>query len=277
MTLETLAAGLAFPEAPRWHDGRLWLSDMQGGAVLRIEGDGTVTTVVEVPEGPSGLGFLPDGRLLVASQHDRRVLRLDPDGLDVHADLSGLATWHLNDMVVDARGRAYVGNYGSGAPPGEPIAPAVLALVEPDGSARVVAEDLLFPNGAAITPDGRTLIVAETRAEPARLTTFAIAADGGLSDRRTLLELPGEFPDGIALDAEGAVWVASPFSATIFRVTSDGAIERRLEVANPYAVALGGADGRDLFVCTSGTWIPEDAARERSGAVHRVRVDVPAA
>lgn len=277
---ETVADGLAFPEGARWHDGALWFSDTHARQVLRLVPGAAPERVARVPGRPSGLGFLPDGRLLIASTHDRRVLRREPDGtLVLHADLSQIATWHVNDMVVDAHGRAYVGNYGDASAPPEPAQPAELALVAPDGSARAVADGLLFANGLVVTGDGATLIVAETRAAPGRLTAFAIdPRDGSLSGRRTLIEFDASvFPDGLAIDAEDGVWVASPFSAEVIRVTAGGEISDRLAVADPYAVALGGADGRDLFVCTSGTWLPEQAERERSGAIRRLRVRVPAA
>jgi sugar lactone lactonase YvrE len=276
-TFEVLADDLAFPEAPRWHEGALWLSDMHGPCVLRIDVSGSTERVVDVPESPSGLGWLPDGRLLVVSMHDRKLMRLDPSGLVEHADLSGVATWHCNDMVVDASGRAYVGNFGSGAPPGEPITPGDIALVDPDGSVRVAASGLGFANGMVITPDGGTLIVAETRSEPPRLTAFAIDADGCLSDRRVLFEFDSEMPDGICLDAEGAVWVASPFTSEVLRVADGAIVERVPTDQGCYAVALGGPDGRSLFVCTSGSWIPEEARDLRNGQVVVTTVDVPAA
>lgn len=279
ITVETIASGLAFPECPRWREGRLWFSDIYRGVVLRLDpATGTVEQVVEVPGQPAGLGFLPDGRLLVASMHDRKLYRLDADGtLARHADLHGIATGHLNDMAVDAAGRAYVGNYGDDSAPPAPPFPADLAMVEPDGSAHVVAEQMLFANGMAITPDGSTLIVAETRATPGRLSAFTIEADGSLVRRRTLVEFddPHVMPDGIALDAEGGVWVASPFSEQVLRVDADGAVTDRIPVPHPYAVALGGADGRELFVCTADTWVPEDAVRAGSGAIRRLRVPVP--
>jgi sugar lactone lactonase YvrE len=279
--VETLADGLAFPEGARWHDGALWFSDTHAREVLRLEpdGGGPPERVASVPGRPSGLGFLPDGRLLIAATHERRLLRREHDGTLVeHADLSQIASWHVNDLVADSRGRAYVGNYGDASAPPDPPLPAALALVQPDGGAVVAADEMLFANGLVVSGDGRTLIVAETRAAPGRLTAFAIdPGDGSLSGRRTLVEFDAAvFPDGLAIDAEDGVWVASPFSAEVIRVDADGAITDRLAVADPYAVALGGADGRDLFVCTSGTWLPEQAERERSGAIRRLRVNVPA-
>jgi sugar lactone lactonase YvrE len=276
VTFETVAGGLTFPEAPRWHDGALWLSDMHAHTVLRVEPTGTLTAVAEVPGCPSGLGFLPDGRMLVVSMHDRRLMRLDPDGLREHADLSGLAPWHCNDMAVDANGRAYVGNFGDDSAPPAPPAPTVLIAVEPDGQARVVADELMFPNGIAVS-DG-TLVVAETRSVPGRLSAFRILPDGGLADRRVLAEFgAGELPDGIVLDAAGGIWVAMPFSGEVVRVGPGGAVTERVKVESAYAVALGGPDGRDLFVCTAPSWVPDEAARLRGGAVLRTRVEIPAA
>ncbi|MCL2533178.1 MAG: SMP-30/gluconolactonase/LRE family protein [Nocardiaceae bacterium] len=279
ITIESIASGLAFPECPRWREGRLWFSDIYRGVVLRLDPTtGDLERVVEVPGEPAGLGFLPDGRLLIASVQERKLYRLESDGtLAVHADLHGIATWHLNDMTVDATGRAYVGNYGDdSAPPAAPL-PADLAMVEPDGSAHVVAEQMMFANGMVITTDGSTLIVAETRATPARLSAFTIEADGSLVDRRSLIEFddPHILPDGIALDAENGVWVASPFNEEVIRVSAAGEITDRITVPHPYAVALGGADGRDLFVCTADTWVPEEALRLGGGAIRRLRVAVP--
>jgi sugar lactone lactonase YvrE len=273
---ETLAEGLTFPEGVRWHDGALWFSDMHAHTVQRLEPGGALEVVAEIPECPSGLGFLPDGRPLVVSMHDRRLLRLDEDGPHEHADLSALAPWHINDMYVDRHGRAYVGNFGDGSAPPAPPSPTVLLLVEPDGEARVVAEDLWFPNGIALSADGGTLIVAETRSVPGKLTAFTVAADGSLSGRRTLASFEGGFPDGIAIDAEDGVWIAFPFGDELVRVTADGEIDQRLPFPSPYAVALGGPGGRDLFVATAPSWIPEEAEKLRGGQVHRLAVEAPA-
>ena len=277
-TLDVLASGFAFPEGPRWHDGALWLSDMHGPEVLRLDAAGEATPIVTVPELPSGLGWLPDGRLLIVSMHDRKVLRLDPSGLVEHADLSGVATWHCNDMVVDRAGRAYVSNFGSGAPPGEPITPGKIARVGPDGTVSIAAGDMGFANGMAITPDGTTFIVAETRSEPPRLTAFDIGADGSLTNRRSLIDFTDAAPDGICLDAEGAIWVASPFTNEALRVL-DGRVVTRVSTGDQgcYAVAIGGPDGHTLFICTSGSWIPEEAKALRNGRVCTLTVDVPAA
>jgi sugar lactone lactonase YvrE len=279
-TVDLIADGYAFPEGPRWHDSALWFSDVHSLEVVRLDpGTGEQEVVAHVLGRPSGLGFLPDGDLLIASTHDRTVLRRAGDGtLTLHADLSGVATWHINDMVVDARGRAYVGNYGDDTAPPTPPFPADLALVQPDGTVSVAASGLRFANGMVVSPDGATLVVAETRSHPGQLTAFTIDEEtGALSDRRDLAVFDDTvFPDGLTIDAQGGVWVAAPFSREVLRVDSGGVITDRVEVDDPYAVALGGADGRDLFICTSTTWVPEEAAKVRTGAIRRVRVDVPA-
>lgn len=270
---DTLVDGLTFPEGARWHDGALWFSDMHGHAVIRLDQDATLTRLAVVPECPSGLGFLPDGRPLVVSMHDRRVLRLDPDGLREHANLHDLAPWHCNDMAVDRSGRAYVGNFGDASAPPDPPAPTVLIAVEPTGEARVVADELMFPNGIVVTPDASTLIVAESRSVPPRLTAFTIDARGDLSGRRVLIEFGSdELPDGLALDSELGIWVAMPFSGEVVRVDANGTVDRRIAIENPYAVAIGDADGQSLFVCTAPDWRPEEAARLCRGQIRRLRL-----
>jgi sugar lactone lactonase YvrE len=274
---EEHVTGLAFPEAARWHEGHLWFSDMHDERVFRVDGPGSITEVAHVPGHPAGLGWLPDGRLLVVSMHDRRVLRLDPDGLVEHADLGHLATWHCNDMVVDAEGRAYVGNFGDGTGPGTPVTPADLALVHPDGTVAVAASGLAFPNGAAVTGD--TFVIAETRAEPPRLTAFDVEPDGTLANRRLFAEFGPESPDGICLDAEGAVWFASWSTNEVIRVREGGEILDRRSTgdAGAYSCVLGGPDGRTLFVCVAATWMPEESRRTRTGRILSTHVDVPSA
>ncbi len=272
---EVLVDGLRFPEGPRWHDDRLWFSDIHDQKVLAADLDGRTETIVTVPKDPSGLGWLPDGRLLVVSMRDRRLLRLDPGGLVEVADLSGLVPFYCNDMVVDARGRAYVGNFGFDLHAGEKPAPTSLVLVEPDGSARVVAEDLVFPNGSVITPDGRTLIVGETFG--GGLTAFDVAEDGSLSGRRRWAPMERAVPDGICLDAEGAVWVASPVGHAVLRIREGGEITHRVEVEHEaFACMLGGAARRTLFLCTSGSADP-NLTHERKGRIEYVEVEVPGA
>ena len=277
-----LAEGLYFGEGPRWRDGRLWFSDFHAHAVKSVSLAGDVRTEVEIDDQPSGLGWTPDGALLIVSMVRRQLLIRRGDGLPaVHADLARVAAGHCNDMVVDAKGRAYVGNFGfdfgariaahgmQGAMIDAPT--AKLALVLPDGEVRVAAEGLHFPNGSVVTPDGRTLIVAETLASC--LTAFDIDADGGLSNRRIWARTPGA-PDGIALDAAGAVWVAMPGGGGCVRVAEGGEV---LEAIDPgqacYACMLGGDDGRTLFMLTAPP-LGENAAAAPLGKVSVATVDV---
>jgi sugar lactone lactonase YvrE len=282
---DTVASRLVFAEGLRWHEAALWFSDMHGKCIYRLEIGGEPEVVATIEDKPSGLGFLPDGRPVVVSMVDRRLLTIEDQGVKEYADLSSLAPWHCNDMHIDAQGRAYVGNFGDAAEYPEVPGPTVLLLVEPDGTARVVADELCYPNGIDLSPDGGTLIVAETCATPGRLTAYSVAADGSLSERRTLVSFAGPgfpdrrdgggSPDGIAVDAEGGIWVAFPLGDEVLRVTASGQIDRRVPVDNPFSVALGGADGRDLFICTAPSWLPEKALATRAGAIRRLRVDVP--
>lgn len=269
MGFEVICEGLAFPEGSRWHDGALWFSDMHAHQVLRVIPGHEPEAIVEVPEAPSGLGFLPDGRLLVVSMHDRKVMRLDGDELVVHADLSGIATWHTNDMLVDPAGRAYVGNFGDESVPPDPPAPTKLALIQPDGTVEVAAEPMGFANGMGLIDNGRTLVVAETRANPPCLTAFDRDSSGRLSKRRVLASFDAPLmPDGIAVDSEDHIWVASPFTGEVLRVSPSGVTVARLDSPQPpYAVAFGGLDGRTLFICSADSWRAEDALATRSGQI----------
>jgi sugar lactone lactonase YvrE len=244
---DILATGLVFGESPRWRDGRLWVSDMGANQLVAVDLDGRRELVAEVPGMPMGSGWLPDGRMLVVSAMDGRLLRREPDGrLAGHADLGGLGDHPWSDMVVDGRGNAYVGNLGFDFPEGD-FAPGFLALVGPDGAARRVAGDLAFPNGLAVTPDNRTLIVAESYAN--RLTAFDVAADGGLANRRVWAELGDGVPDGICLDAEGAVWYGDVPNRRAVRVREGGQVLQVIELDRGcFACALGGPDRRTLFL-----------------------------
>ena len=271
-----LVDGLAFAEGPRWRDGRLFFSDMHRDRVMAVDPDGRLEEIARVEGQPSGLGWDPEGRLLVVSMTDRRLLRLDPGGLSEVADLSGLASHHCNDMVVDAQGRAYVGHFGYDMLGGGPPAPASLILVRPDGEASVAAEDMQFPNGVVITPDGGTLIVGESMG--ARLTAFDVAADGSLSNRRVWAALDGAVPDGICLDAEGAVWVASPVSSEVLRVAEGGEVLARVATERmAIACMLGGEDRRTLFVLTSTTVQREECLAKLEARIETVPVEVPGA
>ena len=272
-----LIDGLSFPEGPRWHDGKLWFSDFYRHEVVAVDAEGKRTTAAQVPAQPSGLGWLPDGRLLVVSMLDRRVLVVDGGRPAEHADLSPYATGPCNDMVVDAEGRAYVGNFGFDRHRGEEPRTAALVRVEPDGATAVAADDLEFPNGTVITPDGATLIAAETFGH--RLTAWDRAPDGALSGRRVWADLGPHYPDGICLDAEGLVWVADPGGHEVLRVAEGGEVAERIATGDDrsaYACMLGGDDRRTLFVCTN-TGSGPAAAERRDGRIEWARVEVPGA
>jgi sugar lactone lactonase YvrE len=271
-----LVDGLGFPEGPRWRDGRLWFSDFVSRKVHIMDVNGHMTDVVEVPRVPSGLGWLPSGHLLIVSMEDRRIMRLEHSGLVVHADLSHLARFSCNDMVVDAFGRAYVGNFGFDYRGGGRVRPTVLIQVTPEGRSQAVADDLLFPNGMCITPNGKTLLVAETFGR--RVTAFEIVAGGGLTARRHFVQFEvkrkgGRVPDGMCLDAEGALWVASPSTNECMRIVDGGRVTDIVNTGDTNAIAcmLGGHDRRTLFICAGRS---ED---ERTGKILTVHVDVPGA
>src|SRR5690348_6976082 len=268
-----LMTGLVFGETPRWHDGRLWLSDMGAGEVMAVDLAGQREMVARVPT--LGLGFLPDGRLLIVSMRDGLLLRREPDGaLVTHADLTGLARHPWNDLVVDGRGNAYVNNIGFDFATGAAFAPGSLALVTPDGVARQVADGLAFPNGIAVTPDNATLIVAESYGS--KLTAFDIAADGGLSNRRVWAELDGAAPDGICLDADGALWYADVPNRRCVRVREGGAVLDTVDADRGcFACALGGPDRRTLFVMAAEFSSTAMMGSTRSGQVLTVAAPAP--
>lgn len=270
-----LVDGLQFPEGPRWRDGKLWFSDMRSGLVQTVALNGRKETIVMVPNSPSGLGWLPNGRLLIVSMADRRLLRLDPEGLVEMADLSDLAPSHCNDMVVDRYGRAYVGNFGFDYVSANSPAGTVLIMVTPEGEKRAVADDLLFPNGTVISDDGKTLVVAETFGF--RLTAFDIATDGSLKNRRVFAQFEDKTPDGICLDAEGAIWVASPRTSEVIRVLEGGKITHRIPTqVQAVACMLGGDDGQTLFILC-GQVSPSIDDDPNQGRIETIRVAVPGA
>jgi sugar lactone lactonase YvrE len=290
--IRTVLDGMSYLECPRFHAGRLYVSDFYTQHVLAVDldGGGDPEIVATVPEQPSGLGWMPDGSMLVVSMRDRRVLRLRDGGEpEVHADLSELAPWHLNDMVVDAAGRAYVGNFGFDLMSGARIRATSIIRVDPDGSASVAAEDLLFPNGTVILPDGGTLVVAETLA--ARLTAFDIDADGALSNRRIwaklseatdtedmgeLIAAGGIAPDGIALDAEGAIWAADALGGRVLRVREGGEVVEEIAPGiGVFACGLAGADGRTLVMCAAPSFAEHERRDTREARLLACEVDVP--
>ena len=270
-----LVDGLGFAEGPRWRHDRLFFSDVGERKVLTLSMSGDVEEIAWIEGHPSGLGWLPDGRLLIVSMEDARVLRRESDGTIVeHADLSELVATTCNDMAVDNRGNVYVGGPGidlKNRP--DVIPPAELVLVRPDGGAQVVDRELVFPNGAVVSPDGNTLIVAETFGH--RLTAFDIAPDGTFSRRWLFADLPGRTPDGIALDAEGALWVADTYGNACLRVKDGGEITHVVET-NPriFACALGGPDGRTLFLLLADEFSDDTFAR-RTGRIETMEVEVP--
>jgi len=289
--LTTLLEGGSFFEGPRWHDGRWWVSDFYRHRVVAVSTDGREQQVMEGEGQPSGMGWLPDGSLLVVSMKDHLVLRRSANGeVSVHADVSEFCGGHLNDMVVDGEGRAYVGNFGFDLMGGGDPNPAALIRVDPDGSASVVAEDLLFPNGSVITPDGRTLIVGETAG--ARYTAFTIEDDGSLTDRRvwaqvadtppitTLEETLGKLrfgPDGCGLDAEEHIWSADEVNARCVRVAEGGEIVAEIampEGLNVFACMLGGDDGRTLLMCAAPDFSEQARSANHEAVLLTTTVDV---
>lgn len=266
---KVLAGGFVFGEGPRWSGDRLWLSDMHGEAVWTVDLFGQRELVVELPgRRPSGLGFLPDGDLLIVSMLEPQVLRWNGSELRVHAELSDCVTTGCNDMVVNGDGRAYVGSFPSPSSPKGPI-----VLVEPDGTARVVAEDVVFPNGSVITPDN-VLIVAESLGRC--LTAFDISSDGSLSHRRSYADCPGRGPDGICLDREGAIWAAMPLAREFQRILPGGAVTASISVDGRMAIAcaLGGPERKTLFLLSANDHAPEALQGTHDGRIDIVRVAV---
>lgn len=272
--MTTLLEGLCFPEAPRWHNGRLWFSDFFRQEVITVTAQGEMEVQFKLADSPSGLGWRPDGTLLVVSMHKQQLLAWCSGALETVADLSAHAGGPCNDMVVDAQGRAYVGNFGFDLYAREEAKSTDLLRLDLDGSVHSVASDLWFPNGMAITPDGQTLIVAETFRN--RLTAFRIAADGSLNRRRVFSELPGVFPDGLCLDAEGAVWVADARGQAVLRVVEGQGVVELVSTGEhqSYACVLGGDDGRTLFVCTAPGVGPKAGALQQ-GRIEFTTVKVP--
>ncbi len=273
---EISATGLAFPEGPRWHEDRLWFTDQHARRIYAMQTAGALQTVADTSDLPGGLGWLPDGTLLVVYMTQRRIMRLSGTELHPYADLSQHARFHCNDMVVDAVGRVYAGNFGFDLHGGQAMCATEIVLVDSDGTIEPFATDVVFPNGSVITPDGRQLLVAETFAR--RISAFDLNRDGRLQSRRVWAELGEATPDGICLDREGALWVASPGSGELIRVKQGGVILARCTTrGTPYACMLGGYERRTLFVCSAETDDPDLAAERESGRIEQVEVAVPGA
>lgn len=269
-TLVGTGHGLRFTESPRWHEGRLWFLDIHGQAIRHVDLQGHLETAVDLPFKPNGFGFRRDGSVLVGDALQRRIYRWDGAALTLVADISEITCFCLSDGLVDAQDRMYVGDIGYNFwdPALQPVDTCVIACITLDGQARVVARGLHFPNGMAFTPDGRTLIVAECMGH--RLTAFDVADDGELLNRRVYAELPADVhPDGIALDAEGAVWLANPEGRdAVLRVRPGGEIVERIALdSQAYAVMLGGPEGRHLFISASDSHHPADIAQAPSATL----------
>jgi sugar lactone lactonase YvrE len=275
---ETVASDFVFPECPRWRDGGLWFADCHDGKVIRLDPSGKVLDSFDLPGKPAGIGFLPDGQMLIVSIGELRIYRRDASGaLHVHADLSKVHRHHTNDMVIDEAGNAYVGEIGFHMESEQPR-PTAIALVRPDGKVEETGRPILTPNGSVITPDGRTFIVAESLGR--RLTAYDVAEDGTLSNQRLFAQLDEmEIPDGICLDAEGCIWSTAPFTSSILRVSpTEGVVERiGFDDTRPYACMLGGEDRRDLYICCAPDHDPAKTVPARAGMIKRLRVAVPAA
>ena len=273
---QMLMTGIAFGESPRWHDGRLWFADWGAQELIAVDLEGRSEVVVHLPSFPFCVDWLPDGRLLIVSARDRLLLRREPDGsLATHADLSGLSDYPWNEIVVDGRGTAYVNNIGFEFPCGA-FAPGTVALLTPDGSVRQVADGVAFPNGMAVTPDNSTLIVTESYAN--KLTAFDIVEDGGLSNRRVWADLGDGVPDGLCLDAEGAIWYADVPNKRCVRVREGGEVLQTIDLDRGcFACMLGGPDGKTLFLVAQEWRGMESAADEEERTGQILTAPAPAA
>lgn len=279
-TLTLSTAGLKFTESPRWYGNKLWFIDIHDKRIKTVDMAGVVETVIELPFIPNGFGIAPDGTIVVGDAFARTIYHVENGSLKQLADISELTVFCLSDGIVDAQGRMYVGDIGYNFvdPTAKPVETCVLVLVGTDGKAVVVADQLCFPNGIVITPDGRTLIVGETTGN--RLTAFDINVDGSLVNRRIWAQLPSSIgPDGICLDAEGGVWCANPEGKdSVVRVCEGGAITDRIQVdTHAYAVMLGGPERKQLIICTSASHDPAEIHRNPSASFQMVDVDIAGA
>ncbi len=279
LTTQPFVDGFVFLEGPRWHEGKLWVSDMFGLTVYTITTDGKKTPVANFPNRPSGINFMPDGSVVIVSMADRKLMRVDvaTGALSEYADLSAHLAYDINDAVCAKNGNIYVGTFGYDVFAHEEPKSATLTLVTPAGEIRTVADDMHFPNGAVITPDGKTLIVAETFV--GRLTAFNIEADGSLSNRRVFADLAPYTPDGICLDKEGAVWVSAFENGEFIRVLDGGTITHKIDVGDRRAVAcnLGGDDGKTLFCLIFDGALEDIPLGKENAKIEIARVEVAGA
>lgn len=275
--MDLLVDGVDFGEGPRWHDGELWYSDFHQKAIYAVSPDGVRRTVHgDLPDQPSGLGWLPDGSLLAVAMTTRKLWRFDGDVRTQWADLENIATWHCNDMVVAADGTAYVGNFGFDLEGRGKPAHATLARVAPDGSVHVAAEELRFPNGSVITPDGKTLIVGQTMG--ANYLAFPINDDGSLGERRVWAETPNMFPDGCCLDAAGGIWFADALGSQVVRVVEGGEVTHRVSTPMPtFACMLGGPNETTLYALCAPSSLSEETAGKAEGAIYAMETKHPRA
>ena len=293
---ELIAENLHFSEGPRWYQNKLWFSDFYHHAVFCVDENKNLEKIVDVPNQPSGLGWMPDGSMLIVSMLDRKVLKYKEGLLSVHADLSQITPYRCNDMVVDENGNAYVGNFGS-IYHAKNIRPTHLIFVSNNGDAKIIERNLDFPNGTVITPDGKKMVIGETYA--GRLTSFDINSDGSLSNREIWAQMmpssyylltkivralkipvkegratPYPVPDGICLDDQSGIWVASPTTSEVIRYTQGGMVTQRIKTPDrAYACMLGGKTGRTLFISTAKTSDPEIASREKNGKIYSTEVE----
>ena len=275
-TGSSICQGFTFIEGPRWHEGALWFSDFYDEAVFRVVPGELPEKVVTVPQQPSGLGWLPNGDLLVSSMLDKTLYRWsETEGLNKYADVSAIAERRINDMLVDPSGRAWVGNFGFVHQDGESVAPGTLARIDTDQSVHAAAGDLLFANGMVLVNDGNTLVVAETYR--GCLTSFDIESTGDLVNRRLWAQLPeGDVPDGICVDAEEAIWAASPTTGSVLRLLEGGEVTDSIQTGQKaIACAMGGNDGRTLFICTSNSTDRHICLESRAAAIHALQVPIP--
>lgn len=294
--LVKVAEGFHFLEGPRWHENKLWFSDMHGYKVYNMDTSGNISTIAEIPEQPSGLGWLPDGSLIIVSMLDRRLMKLKNGELSIHADMSQLTPFQCNDMVISKDGTAYVGNFGTESVESK-INKTCLISVSVEGEAKICTYGLLFPNGTVISSDGKELIVGETFG--GNLTSFEINESGELANRAIWARVmplhfkiitsiirflniplkesnstPFPVPDGICLDSDNGIWIASPTTSEVIRYKKGGKITDRIVTPQPaYACMLGGENGKELFILTAGSSNPQFCKENKTGEIYKIGVE----